>query len=61
MRVIIREAAYDDLDRIYVWIAKDRPQTADSIIDQILKARNGSGIFPTSVAPEGHPTPTNGW
>ena len=22
MRVIIREAAYDDLDRIYSWIAK---------------------------------------
>jgi plasmid stabilization system protein ParE len=22
MRVIIREAAYDDLDRIYAWIAK---------------------------------------
>jgi plasmid stabilization system protein ParE len=22
MKVIIREAAYDDLDRIYAWIAK---------------------------------------
>jgi plasmid stabilization system protein ParE len=28
MRVIIREAAYDDLDRIYAWIAKDRPRSA---------------------------------
>ena len=24
MKVIIREAAYDDLDRIYAWIAKDQ-------------------------------------
>jgi plasmid stabilization system protein ParE len=28
MRVILREAAYDDLDRIHAWIAKDRPRSA---------------------------------
>jgi plasmid stabilization system protein ParE len=38
MRVIIREAAYNGLDRIYSWIAKDRPRWADSVIDQILES-----------------------
>ena len=35
MRVIIREAAYDDLDRIYAWIAKDRPRSAAAVIDRV--------------------------
>jgi toxin ParE1/3/4 len=38
MRVIIREAAFDDLDRIHSWIAKDRPRAADSVIDLILES-----------------------
>jgi plasmid stabilization system protein ParE len=38
MKVIIREAAYDDLDRIYAWIARDRPRTADSVIERILES-----------------------
>ena len=38
MKVIIREAAYDDLDRIYTWIAKDRPRSADSVIDRIFES-----------------------
>lgn len=38
MRVIIRDAAYDDLDRIYAWITKDRPGAADSVIDRILES-----------------------
>ena len=46
MKVIIREAAYDDLDRIYAWIAKDRPQSADSVIDRILEAAERLGSFP---------------
>jgi plasmid stabilization system protein ParE len=36
MRVIIREAAYADLDRIFSWIAKDNPRAAYSVIDRIL-------------------------
>lgn len=46
MRVIIREAAYDDLDRIYSWIAKDRPRAADSTIDRILESAVQLGRFP---------------
>jgi addiction module RelE/StbE family toxin len=46
MRVIIREAAYDDLDRIYEWIAKDRPRSANSVIDRILESAERLGHFP---------------
>jgi plasmid stabilization system protein ParE len=46
MRVIIREAAYDDLDRIHSWIAKDRPQAADSVIDRILESAERLGQLP---------------
>jgi addiction module RelE/StbE family toxin len=46
MKVIIREAAYDDLDRISVWIAKDRPRSADSVIDRILESAERLGHFP---------------
>jgi plasmid stabilization system protein ParE len=45
MRVIIREEAYDDLDRIYAWIAKDRPRSADAVTAAILKS-TGLGRFP---------------
>lgn len=46
MRVIIREAAYDDLDRIHAWIAKDRPRAADSVIDRILASAERLGDLP---------------
>jgi toxin ParE1/3/4 len=46
MRVIIREAAYDDLDGIYAWIAKDRPRSANSVIDRILESAERLGQFP---------------
>jgi toxin ParE1/3/4 len=46
MRVIIRAAAYDDLDRIYAWIAKDRPRSANSVIDRILESAERLGHFP---------------
>ena len=46
MRVIIREAAYDDLNRIYAWIAKDRPRAADSVIDRILESAERLGHLP---------------
>lgn len=51
MRVIIREAAYDDLDRIYAWIAKDQPRAADAVIDRILASADRLGRFPYM----GHP------
>ena len=46
MRVIIREAAYDDLDRIYAWIAKDRPRTADAVIAANPKSTERIGRLP---------------
>lgn len=46
MRVIIRESAYDDLDRIHAWIAKDRPRSADSVIDRLLESTERLGRFP---------------
>lgn len=46
MKVIIREAAYDDLNRIYDWIAKDRPRSANAVIDRILDSANRLGSFP---------------
>jgi toxin ParE1/3/4 len=46
MNVIIREAAYSDLDRIYFWIAQDRPRAARGVIDRILNSIELLGLFP---------------
>ncbi len=37
MKVIIRDAAYHDLERIHTWIANDRRGAADAVIERILK------------------------
>jgi hypothetical protein len=47
VRVIIRESAYDDLERIHAWIENDRPRSADSVMSAFLKAPNGSTDFRT--------------
>ena len=46
MRVIIRESAYDDLERIHAWIEKDRSRSADSVIDRILESTEQLDRFP---------------
>src|ERR1700730_6298105 len=46
MRVIIREAAYNDLDRIYEWIAQDRPRSADTVVARILESAERLGRSP---------------
>jgi plasmid stabilization system protein ParE len=46
MKVVIREAAYDDLDRIHTWIARDRPRSADTVVDRILESADRLGRFP---------------
>jgi addiction module RelE/StbE family toxin len=38
VKVIIREAAGADLERIHAWIAKDNPATARSVAERILAA-----------------------
>lgn len=35
MKVIIRERAADDVDRIYSWIARDNPRAASEIVARI--------------------------
>jgi plasmid stabilization system protein ParE len=36
MNVVIREAAYHDLDRLYSWIVQDRPRAAQRVIARLL-------------------------
>ena len=43
MKVIVREAAAADLDRIHAWIAKDNPRAAYSVIERILDAAERLG------------------
>ncbi len=35
MKVVLRQAALDDLDRIHAWIAKDNPPAANSMLARI--------------------------
>lgn len=46
MRVILDDAASDDLDKIHAWIAQDRPAVADTVIERILTATERLGRFP---------------
>jgi len=46
MNVVIREAAYHDLDRIYSWIAQDRPRAAQRVIARLLHSVELLGLFP---------------
>jgi plasmid stabilization system protein ParE len=46
MRVVIREVALADLDRIHAWIAKDRPRSADVVIARIVENAERLGRFP---------------
>jgi hypothetical protein len=38
VKVIVREAAYADLDRIHAWIAKDNPRAADTMQHETVLA-----------------------
>ena len=60
MRVIIREAVYDDLDRIHSWIYKDRPRSADAVINRILSSAERLGQFPR-MGHEGQAAGTFEW
>ena len=51
MKVIIDEEAQGDLDRIYVWIAKDNPRDADEVIEHVLEMFEILDRFPHM----GHP------
>jgi addiction module RelE/StbE family toxin len=40
MKVIVREAAEEDLDRIFAWIVKDNPRAAASMVSRIRERIN---------------------
>ncbi len=46
MNVIIREAAYADLDRIFAWISKDRHGVEGSVVSRILDDIGRLATFP---------------
>ncbi len=46
MNAVVRETAYRDLDEIHAWIAKDRPASADRVIERIVKSAELLGHFP---------------
>jgi toxin ParE1/3/4 len=47
VKVIVREAAGADLQRIYQWIEKDSPDNARSVVERILDAiENNIPAFP---------------
>jgi toxin ParE1/3/4 len=60
MRVVIREAAYDDLNRIHEWIAKDRPRSASAVIARILESTELLGRF-AHIGRQGRAPGTHEW
>jgi len=60
MKVVFRDEASDDLDRIYAWIAKDHPAIADSVINRVLDSAEYLGRFP-HIGHSGAPPGTFEW
>ena len=46
MNVVIRKAAYTDLERIFAWIAKDNPTAAHAVANRIFDAIDRLAEFP---------------
>jgi toxin ParE1/3/4 len=46
MKVVIREKAYDDVERIFAYIAKGNPIAAKAVILWIFGAIEQLGLFP---------------
>ncbi len=46
MKVVIDERAYDDLDQIFAWIARERPKAASAVVERILSATELLGRHP---------------
>ena len=64
MKVIVREAAYRDLDEIHTWIARDRPAAADRVIDRIVESTETARTLPlyrTCGQDARHPRMGRGW
>ena len=61
MRVIFREAAYADLDRIYSWITRDNPGAAARVVERILDSTELLRRHPHIAMPVVHTAHMNGW
>ena len=46
MKAIVRDSAYADLERIFAWIAHDRPAAASRVVDLILENTERLVRFP---------------
>lgn len=58
MKVVVREKAEEDLDRIFAWIAKDNPRAAADMVSQIRDHINLLEL--DNVAHMGRPGLVNG-
>jgi plasmid stabilization system protein ParE len=46
MKVVFDARAVEDLETIRFWIAKDRPETADAVIERIFASAERLAEFP---------------
>lgn len=61
MKVIIRESAYADLERIYAWIAKDSPRNAISVVRRVDAAIEDKLAFFPYMGRHGRASGTREW
>jgi plasmid stabilization system protein ParE len=61
MKVIVRESALADIERIYAWIARDSPRNAESVVGRIDAAiEDKLAFFPSWAAPAEPPARVSG-
>ena len=60
MRVILREAAYADLEQIFAWIAKDNPKAAPKVVSEIFESIERLEIVP-EIGRSGRARNTREW
>ena len=60
MRVILREAAYADLEQIFAWIAKDNPRSASKTVSEIFESIERLEIVP-EIGRHGRVRDTREW
>ena len=61
MKIIIRETAFADLERIYAWIARDSPGNAESVVRRIDAAIEDKLAFFPFMGRPGRAPGTREW
>ena len=61
MKVIIRESAFADIERIYAWIARDSPRNAESVVRRIDAAIEDKLAFFPFMGRPGRAPGTREW